>query len=416
MIRNLTTSDRNTDEARIQDLQTKYDSKGNVVFTANLLLSSSPEGFSRDSREFLYDSLDRLTRTVEGDFDVENARYLANGNIERRLPSGKSPGEFLFYDYEDSSHPHAISSARFGGHGNSFIDNSFEYDNHGNRVRELRENGRSVVTTEYTGFNKPKKHTFIEPGIGSNEVTMEYDASETRVVKRSEGRVTFYVGNEYEKRVGKKDFDSGSGSVTQHIYHIYGGSRQVAQVLRTESRGGLETIERYLHVNYLGTTQTITDGSGAVVFVNDTQDIDGGDRLSGDVRIGFTGHEHDIESTFPSQSFEIGGEPEGFINMRGRIFDPRMRTFLSPDPLIQAPRFSQSYNRYTYTFNNPTTLTDPSGYAACSSGRDVTGSNADAVRDGADSCGGGSIIPTLVGAALFVGGGFIVTVHRLLRI
>jgi len=40
--------------------------------------------------------------------------------------------------------------------------------------------------------------------------------------------------------------------------------------------------------------------------------------------------------------------------------------FLSADPLIQDPEHSQSYNRYSYVWNNPTNLTDPTGFAACS--------------------------------------------------
>jgi hypothetical protein len=36
--------------------------------------------------------------------------------------------------------------------------------------------------------------------------------------------------------------------------------------------------------------------------------------------------------------------------------------FLSADPLVQAPYNTQSYNRYSYTFNNPLSYTDPSGY------------------------------------------------------
>jgi len=34
----------------------------------------------------------------------------------------------------------------------------------------------------------------------------------------------------------------------------------------------------------------------------------------------------------------------------------------SPDPYIQAPLFSQSFNRYSYVFNNPLRYTDPSGF------------------------------------------------------
>lgn len=61
----------------------------------------------------------------------------------------------------------------------------------------------------------------------------------------------------------------------------------------------------------------------------------------------FTGHEH--------VGFSL-------INMGGRMYSPDLGRFLSPDPFIQAPEFSQSLNRYAYCLNNPLSLTDPTGY------------------------------------------------------
>lgn len=63
--------------------------------------------------------------------------------------------------------------------------------------------------------------------------------------------------------------------------------------------------------------------------------------------ISFTGHEH---------LFDFG-----LINMNGRVYDPFMSTFLSPDNYIQAPDNSQNFNRYAYCLNNPLKYTDPSG-------------------------------------------------------
>ncbi|PLW98927.1 MAG: hypothetical protein C0591_03525, partial [Marinilabiliales bacterium] len=62
---------------------------------------------------------------------------------------------------------------------------------------------------------------------------------------------------------------------------------------------------------------------------------------------GFTGHEH-------LDNFDL-------INMNGRVYDPWLGRFLSPDPIVQAPNYSQSYNRYSYVFNNPLKYTDPTG-------------------------------------------------------
>ncbi len=65
---------------------------------------------------------------------------------------------------------------------------------------------------------------------------------------------------------------------------------------------------------------------------------------------GYTGHEHlDVFS---------------LINMNGRVYDPWLGRFLSPDPIVQSPGYSQSYNRYSYCFNNPLKYSDPSGFTA----------------------------------------------------
>lgn len=48
--------------------------------------------------------------------------------------------------------------------------------------------------------------------------------------------------------------------------------------------------------------------------------------------------------------------------MNGRIYDPVIARFLSPDPFVQAPDNSQGLNRYSYAWNNPLVVIDPSGY------------------------------------------------------
>ena len=62
---------------------------------------------------------------------------------------------------------------------------------------------------------------------------------------------------------------------------------------------------------------------------------------------GYTGHEH---------LWTVG-----LIHMNGRIYDPMLRRFVSPDNYVQDPYNTQSYNRYAYVWNNPLMYTDPSG-------------------------------------------------------
>jgi RHS repeat-associated protein len=115
---------------------------------------------------------------------------------------------------------------------------------------------------------------------------------------------------------------------------------------------------RYIHKDHLGSWHTITDENGNLLQEL-SFDAWGNRRnpatwraFSGKVPAhlfdrGFTGHEH-------LYSFQL-------INMNGRIYDPLVSRMLSPDNFIQAPDFSQSFNRYSYVWNNPLVYTDPSG-------------------------------------------------------
>ena len=46
------------------------------------------------------------------------------------------------------------------------------------------------------------------------------------------------------------------------------------------------------------------------------------------------------------------------------MYDPLAGRFLTADPVMQAPFWSQGLNRYSYVFNNPVNNTDPSGFVA----------------------------------------------------
>lgn len=49
------------------------------------------------------------------------------------------------------------------------------------------------------------------------------------------------------------------------------------------------------------------------------------------------------------------------IHMDGRVYDPIIGRFISPDNYVQLPDDAQSFNRYTYCLNNPLRYTDPNG-------------------------------------------------------
>ncbi|CAK3917901.1 hypothetical protein VCRA2120E57_510006 [Vibrio crassostreae] len=52
---------------------------------------------------------------------------------------------------------------------------------------------------------------------------------------------------------------------------------------------------------------------------------------------GYTDHEEIVEV--------------GLVHMNGRVYDQELGRFISPDPFVQAPYVTNSFNRYAYVMN-----------------------------------------------------------------
>lgn len=177
---------------------------------------------------------------------------------------------------------------------------------------------------------------------------------------RSDGTTTIYAGAQ------EVDTKAGVGT-TVKTYWPYGVGVEIDR-----PASGLEM--NWVHVDRLGSPVAISDASGnlkeklAYDAWGKRRTIDGaplnGTATPGSIdgitdNRGFTGHEMlDLLD---------------LVHMNGRVYDPFLAHFLSADPLIQDPTNGQSYNRYSYVLNNPTNLTDPTGFArSCETS---TGSN-----------------------------------------
>ena len=52
----------------------------------------------------------------------------------------------------------------------------------------------------------------------------------------------------------------------------------------------------------------------------------------------------------------------GLVHLNGRVYDPLLARFTSPDTMTESPFSTQGWNRYSYVGNDPLRFTDPSGH------------------------------------------------------
>ena len=126
--------------------------------------------------------------------------------------------------------------------------------------------------------------------------------------------------------------------------------RHVGGVAVVNLTGATETV-RWLFQDHLGSIDAVSHDNGVLAA---------GESMSFDAH----GRRRDVEDWRDQPPNNPQQTTRGFtghesvdgmqvIHMNGRIYDPQLGRFLQPDPVIQEPTNAQSWNAYTYVFNNP---------------------------------------------------------------
>lgn len=266
------------------------------------------------TENFTYDNLHRLTN-----FGGKAVTYDNNGNIVTK-------GDIGSFIYDTSGKPYAVSEVRLNNYSISVGTQDVSHCSF-DRPSTITGNGYTANFTYNGNCDRVK-------------MQMLHDSSTTLT--------RYYLGGCYE-------LDIKPSGTTEKLY--LGGNYYDAPVVMIK-QGSSSSFYNILR-DHLGSITHVVVGSGTV---KQRLSYDAWGRLrnpstntlytpSNEPELflgrGYCGHEH------------LTGL--GLINMNARLYDPLLGRFLSPDPYVQAPNHSQSFNRYSYCMNNPLKYNDRSG-------------------------------------------------------
>ncbi len=283
--------------------------------TGNLTTrTDSRSGYESLTETFSYDDINRLTSGEINSSTTYSYSYTSDGagNFNSKSDAGT-------YVYADSDKPHQLT-----------------------KITDVTETLESQVV-EYTTFNKVDN--IAQGGDDIYDFTYGPDNQRRIMVNHIDGSTTYYFGtNEVEVKDG----------ITREISYISSGNGMIAiDVKRSDDNDTLY----YVHKDHLGSILAISNNKNDDVQLQNfdawgryrnpnTWTYSNSSRITATNR-GFTGHEHLLDCNL--------------INMNGRVYDPFVGMFLSPDNYVQSPSSTQNFNRYAYCLNNPLIYTDPSG-------------------------------------------------------
>ena len=287
--------------------------------TSNLL--SKTDNIRNLSDYFQYDSMNRLVMC-----NGASVQYDTKGNILSKFDIGS----FL---YDNTQKPYAVTGT--------------------NAVSGTISNNTQSIS--YYSFPRPKT-------ISENPytVTFAYDSELKKVKKvvKKNGIVTetrYSLGDCYDYVI-----TSNNNNITKEEDLYFFGGYYNAPILLKCNNGSNNISENLLIRDYLGSVTCMAD---ATHYWHSDYSYDAWGRLRNpSTHVVYSYNQ--LVSNSPSLRGYCSHEhlPQfGLINMNARLYDPVVGRFLSPDPYIQAPDYTQSFNRYSYCLNNPLKYVDEDG-------------------------------------------------------
>jgi RHS repeat-associated protein len=227
------------------------------------------------------------------------------------------------------------------------VTRTFAYNARGDRVEEATT-GSAPVQLSYDQADR-----LI--AVGTN-VTYAYNGDGLRVSKTVDGTTTEFVWNEATNTPELLQDRS--------TYYIYGPEGVPIEQITDETPA-------YLHQDQQGSTRLITDADGNAVG-----------RYDYDAWGAIASHTGTVTTNLQFDGQYADAET-GFLYLRARYYDPSTGQFLTRDPAA-----SDTRSAYGYADDDPTDLSDPSGFwavAECGGASGAAGAGAETTVNG-DLC------------------------------
>ncbi|BCU76868.1 RHS repeat-associated core domain-containing protein [Luteolibacter sp. LG18] len=374
----------------LQNLEYQWDANGNLTSRNDKLINKT--------EIFTYDTLDRLTSSTVGGESSVPYTYDVKGNL-----TGKGADTLTY----GGSRPHAVSSAKIKNPG-SGDNRAYSYDADGNATSDgLRTFGWAsfgqlswVMQTScplLKTFTGTGLYDASVPGHEDTNKIVGIDAAVQYLPSSATGTFSFDAAGARAKQEVTRTFVDTSTATTTKLY--FGAYER--EIHSSKPAGGTEIVTQTLHRHsFGGAVYTVDDTAGAPGGPSATLSIILTDPLgSTDVVLVSTwvqnswsigkaerqsfnawGERRDASSWGPlrtasSDDYQTSAtsyrrgytghemlDDFGLVHMNGRIYDAEIGRFLSPDPYVQVPEWSQNFNRYSYVLNNPLSKTDPTGH------------------------------------------------------
>ena len=276
---------------------------GNLTARTNMIQGNENETFT-------YDTSDRLTGWT-AEHISQTFQYESNGCISWKT----GVGNYVNASYWGGEHPHAVM-----------------------RVANTDGIVKEGITTAFNNLNRV---SMIDNHNSGNFVTYTYGPD----MERWQADIYDYTAP-YQpitrRYMGDYETEARGPGMSSRFHYLEGGV-----MLISTDEGALQPY--YAFTDNLGSYTRIYDNSGNEVYHAEYDPWGKQTVMTNTIHFfrGYTGHE-----------MLMGWN---IINMNGRLYDPVLGRFLSPDNYVQLPDYSQSYNRYTYCLNNPLKYTDPDG-------------------------------------------------------
>ncbi|HZI11832.1 MAG TPA: ribonuclease domain-containing protein, partial [Myxococcus sp.] len=249
-----------------------------------------------------------------------------------------------------NNRPHALTQLTLSAGGKR----TYAYDGNGNVTSEVQYDSANTVlagkgrTATYTSFDMPR--VLASP---SATLSFTYGTDHQRIKQVSPAGTTIYVHPDNSGGLSYEKLTRPDGTI-EHSYFI--GADQLAAVVK---QTGATTSVRYLHQDYLGSVTAVTNEAGAVLERFAYEPF--GKRRHPNGSLDTSGA---LKGTNTNRGYTASEQLDdlGLIHMNGRVYDPVIGRFMSADPSVPHPEDPQSFNRYSYTRNNPLAFFDPTGF------------------------------------------------------